>query len=435
MISDLDVNPAIMLALENAENDKGALFEGEVLYFLRQLRGTDPAKWQRVRQIAKEKKVQISQLDLLTRGQQKGSSGQAFFGEVSPWADEVVGAELLLEICATVQKYVVCGPVTAKAAALWIAQTWFIDEVSVAPIANITAPLPNCGKSTLLEVFEKLCFQPLKCDAISPAALFRAMDKWQPTLLIDEVDAFLRDNEEARGILNSGHKRNGSVIRVVGDDHEPTRFSTWGAKALCGIGSIASTLRSRSITFELRRKLPHESVENIRHADPALFERLRRQLSRLRQDLSQEVALYQPGPLEGLNNRAQDNWEPLMQVADVVGGEWPSIVREAALELTLADDDYDERDLSLLLLKDIKDVFDSLESERILTSHLLERLFAMSHSPWQSLNKGKPIAPRGVARILSGYRIRPKDMRVGDLRGKGYEKGDFSDAFKRYLNN
>jgi putative DNA primase/helicase len=37
--------------------------------------------------------------------------------------------------------------------------------------------------------------------------MFRAIAAWTPTLLIDEADSFARDNEELRGVLNSGHTR------------------------------------------------------------------------------------------------------------------------------------------------------------------------------------------------------------------------------------
>ena len=59
---------------------------------------------------------------------------------------------------------------------------------------------------------------------------------YQPTLLIDEADSFLkrddgRDNEELRGILNAGHSRNGVVIRTVGEDFEPRAFKVFGPVA------------------------------------------------------------------------------------------------------------------------------------------------------------------------------------------------------------
>jgi putative DNA primase/helicase len=105
----------------------------------------------------------------------------------------------------------------------------------------------------------------------SPAAVFRAIEAWAPTLLIDEADSFVRNNEELRGILNSGHTRDSAfVIRTVGDDHEPRRFSTWAAKVVCLIGKLPDTLADRSIEIPLKRKLPSESVEKLRHADPEL---------------------------------------------------------------------------------------------------------------------------------------------------------------------
>jgi hypothetical protein len=63
-----------------------------------------------------------------------------------------------------------------------------------------------------------------------------------PTLLIDEADTFLSENEELRGILNSGHRRGGSVIRTVGEDFEPRAFSTYSACAIALIGKLPATL-------------------------------------------------------------------------------------------------------------------------------------------------------------------------------------------------
>jgi len=108
-----------------------------------------------------------------------------------------------------------------------------------------------------------------------------------PTLLIDEADSFLKDNEELRGAINSDHTRQSAyVIRCVGDDHEPCQFSTWGAKAISGIGQLADTLMDRSVVLTLRRKLPTESVQRLRHADQSLFCVLASKLARFSSDAS-----------------------------------------------------------------------------------------------------------------------------------------------------
>jgi hypothetical protein len=49
-----------------------------------------------------------------------------------------------------------------------------------------------------------------------------------------------------------------------------------------------------------------------------------------------------------LFNRVADVWRPLYQVADVLGGEWPKRVRDAAATLVPRDDDAEEELVQLL---------------------------------------------------------------------------------------
>jgi len=269
-------------------------------------------------------------------------------------------------------------------------------------------------------------------DNISPAALFRSIEKWRPTLLIDEVDAFLKDNEDARGILNSGHKRNGYVLRVVGDDHEPRRFSTWGAKALCGIGSLASTLQSRSIRLELRRKMSGETVENLRHANPADIENLTSKLARFSQDAEAAVREARPAPLPCLNNRAQDNWEPLLAIADAAGGEWPARARRVAQTISEIEE-ADSQDVATELLSDIRDVFVQQDTGTIFSTDLLGALCRDEEAPWATWNRGKPMTPRQLSSRLRDFGIRPDNIRANLTVRKGYKLEKFANVFARYL--
>jgi len=126
---------------------------------------------------------------------------------------------------------------------LWCCTTWFEPAVQVAPILNIDSPEMRCGKSTALAIVGKLARRALLAANISPAAVFRTIEKFTPTLIIDEADAFLGHNEELRGLLNSGHTRDSAfVVRTVPveNDYEPRQFSTWGFKAIAGIGRRAA---------------------------------------------------------------------------------------------------------------------------------------------------------------------------------------------------
>jgi putative DNA primase/helicase len=375
--------------------------------------------------------VRPSTLDTAVKGTQKEDLNDSPFEEVEPWPNTVDGAKLLTTLAATIRRFIVCDPNTATSAALWIAMCWFIDSVQVAPLAVITAPEKQCGKTLLLTLIGKLTPRPLTSSSISPPALFRSIDLWKPTLLIDETDACLKDNEELRGLINSGHTRDSAfTIRCVGEDHTPTKFSTWGAKALSGIGHIADTLMDRSIILELRRKLPHERVDRIRHAELSLFNELCSKLARFADDNSERVRLARPDLPNSLSDRAQDNWEPLLSIATVAGGDWFEIGTAAALKLSGGEN------LSLSigteLLADIHEILERQKIDRISTADLIKELCADDEKPWGTHNKGFQIKPRQIAAMLKGYGIHSNTLRINSVIAKGYEREQFTEAFNRY---
>ena len=171
-----------------------------------------------------------------------------------PWPEPVEGADLLSALTKAVRDHLILPAGAAEAVALWIVHAHAHDTASISPILAVTSPTPECGKTTLLTLLSAVVPRPLPASNITTAAIFRAVEKWHPTLLVDEADTFLRDNDDMRGVLNSGHNRHAAwVIRTTGDDHEPCRFRTWAPKAIALIGRLPATLESRAIHIELRR--------------------------------------------------------------------------------------------------------------------------------------------------------------------------------------
>lgn len=428
----LDAAPpatALPAATESpVESDEAAIKRLAALPFL---------EYERIRKDeAKRLGLRPAILDSAVKGERATDSDDAgkgpLFPEVEPWPEAVDGAALLDELRAAIQRFIVCNNETAVAAALWIAFTWFADVVQVAPLGMITAPERRCGKTQLLSLIGSVARRPLVASNISPAATFRVIEAHSPTLLIDEADAFLRDNEEMRGVLNSGHTRQSAyVIRTVGDDHEPKQFSTWGPKAICGIGHLHETLMDRSVVMELRRKLPTESVERLRHAEPGLFPRLARRLARLAEDHADAIRWARPELPDALNDRAQDNWEPLLAIADLAGGLWPRLARDAALRIS--GKEHEAKSLSAELLEDVREVFEAKKATRMRSVEVLEGLTEDEEKPWATYNRGRPISPSQLARRLGEYGIKRKKLRFGSATPWGYDLTDMRDAFDRYL--
>ena len=400
---------------------------------IQRLSKLSPLQYDQVRkQEAKTLGVRPVTLDAAVRDARKGPATEELpFTEIEPWPEAVEPAQLLTEIAATVRRFIVCDRDTAHAVALWAAMTWFIEVVQVAPLAVITAPEKRCGKSQLLFLLGRLSARAITTSSISPAALYRTIDAWCPTLLIDEADAFMRDNEELRGILNSGHTRESAyVIRTVGDSFTPTKFNTWGAKALAGIGHVADTLMDRAVIFELRRKLPHEKVERIRYAEPDLFDDLRSKLARFAEDYSDQVRQARPPLPHSLNDRAQDNWEPLLAIAMSAGNEWLQLGTTAALKLSGSDSDT--QTVGTELLTDIREILGN-DLDRITTAELIRLLCTDGEKPWATFNRGNAITPRQVAKRLKEYGILSHTIRIGIETAKGYTIDQFREVFSRYL--
>ena len=403
------------------------------------LAALDPISYDRAREAAAEAlKVRISTLDKLVTARREENAAKKtaeLCRDIEPWPEPVNVAEALDDIRRTISRFIVCEPATATAATLWIAFTWAIEHVQVAPLAIISAPEKRCGKTQLLDLIGRLARRNLRASNISPAALFRVIEAQSPTLLIDEADAFLRENEELRGIINSGHTRQSAfVIRTVGEEFEVKQFSTWAAKAIAGIGKLADTIMDRAIVLTLRRKLPDETIERLRYARPGLFEALAAKLARFGDDYGAAIGRARPEIPEALNDRAQDNWEPLIAIADLAGAHWPKDARRAAL--AISGDGKDGHSTGEELLSDIRDIFDADNTGRISMAELVKRLTEDEMAPWATYNRGKPITPRQLGKRLGEFGIKAKAIHVSHYeKPKGFLRSQFADAWSRYLDS
>jgi len=351
------------------------------------------------------------------------------------WPSPVDGAALLTELAERVRRHVVMSGAAADAAALWIVHSHAHDSASISPILAITSPAPECGKTTTVGLLGALVPRPLPASNITYAALFRAVEKWSPTLLIDEADTFLKGSDDLRGILNSGHNRaTAYVVRTVGDDHEPRTFATWAPKAIALIGNLPDTLASRSIHIELRRLAPGERIEPLRLDRPSAdFDRLRQQAWRWAQDHLHQLHESEPDLPCGLRGRRADNWRHLLAIADAAGGEWPARGRLAAETLVGSRAGGEDDAITTALLADLRDLFGERGQDRLTSSEIIRRLRTMEDRPWAEWRQDKPITTRQLAALLKPFKIEPRSVRLGNQTAKGYLLADMQDAFDRYL--
>jgi putative DNA primase/helicase len=206
------------------------------------------------------------------RGDEGGGSNQGKameFDDPPPAGEPVDGCDLVAAIRALLKRHIGLPPGAGWTIATWCLHTFVFDTGEHTPRLAIVSPERGCGKTTLLDLLGRLVYRPLSAASLTAAATFRVIDRDWPSLLIDEADAFLKDNEELRGILNAGHRYDGAMIRCIGEDMEPRRFDVFGPVAIALIGALPGTLADRSISIRMQRAGPDEAIEPIRQATQA----------------------------------------------------------------------------------------------------------------------------------------------------------------------
>jgi hypothetical protein len=344
-------------------------------------------------------------------------------------------AQLLDDIRAFIRRYVVVTDHEFVALSLWVIHTYCFLTGENTPYINVTSPTPGAGKSQLLRVLKLLVKNPKLADSFTTAALTRTVDENQPTLLVDEMDAFFRGNrdraETMRGILNGGFSREGTVGLCDGPQHKLRELKTFCPKAFAGIGRdhLPETVRTRSIPIAMKRKRRFEKVEKLRQR------KVREEADALNKRIEAWVVhnmAYledaEPEPALGLTDRGDDVAEPLFAIADRAGEKWAKKARQAMTAL-LGETSRSDDDVGVELLRDIFELVPR-DVPFISTEGLLSKLCDLEERPWATWGHGNPMTGRALARRLKEFGIGPDHKE--DKSCRGYYRDRFLDAWSRY---
>lgn len=473
------------LFVERAMEDPGLPFEPEAIAALNSL---PRASFERLRvRLKADGQVRLATLEAAMKAATGGTATNGglpgrpiTFDEVRPWSEPVDAPTLLTEIAETIGLYVIMDPHQRDAAALGAVFAHTHDLRDTAPIFFISSPTKRCGKTRLERVVKRLVPKPLMASSASPAFLARAIEKHRPTILIDEYDATAAGDqamsETLRGQLNSSFDRDGAKIGkcvpLPGGGYDEREFSTWAATWIAGIKKIPETVEDRSVVLRLKRKLPGEKVARFRAKDGGEFDILKRKIARFVIDNEQRIRDIEPDMPEALSaagDRAPDAWEPLVAIADVAGGAWPERARNAALALAGVDAAPLDGDIDIALLSDISQILDACDAFEPTAEQLknnkhvaVEALEAVRHGEdhtarrlrrivglggeqltnalatlverkWPAWDKGKPMSPHQLARLLGAYGVRSQSLRDGEMVFRGYPRDRLEDAIERYI--
>lgn len=201
-------------------------------------------------------------------------------------ADTIGDYENEIELIAEIETYILrhydLSEREGKLTAYYVLLTYLTDLFYEVPYLHPTGK-SGSGKTRFGETVISICYRPLIFYTVTEASLFRLIDRYQPTIFIDEFN--LQDSSDSTGImqvLNGGWSRNGNIPRC-NEKGEVELFSPFGCKIIASLKKMQSdALESRCIDIETkettRTDIQYTNIGQI--ADDALP--LRQKLMRYR---------------------------------------------------------------------------------------------------------------------------------------------------------
>jgi hypothetical protein len=145
--------------------------------------------------------------------------------------------------------------------------TWIFDRLDTVPYLRALGDFGS-GKTRLITVVGSLCFRALMCGgATTPSPIFRIVDRFKGTLIIDEADFSQRSDtwSELLKIFNTGYTRGWPVLRSEkspDDGFDVRAYDCFSPKILAGRERLDEALESRCFSYttslglgEIRAKL------------------------------------------------------------------------------------------------------------------------------------------------------------------------------------
>lgn len=163
---------------------------------------------------------------------------------------------LIREIRDFIHRYVDVSPLFEKIASYYVLFSWIYDSFSELPYLRLRGE-PGSGKTRFLLTVGSLCYKPIFASGASTVSpLFRILDAFRGTLIVDEGDFRLSDERaEIVKILNNGNGKGFPVLRseVTGaKEYNPRAYAVFGPKIIATRGHFEDpALESRCLTEEM----------------------------------------------------------------------------------------------------------------------------------------------------------------------------------------
>ena len=204
-------------------------------------------------------------------------------------------------------------------------------------------------------------------------------------------------------------------------------------KILAGIGRLPDTIIDRSIPILIHRKLKTQPCQKYRRQDRAAAKPIHDALEAWSKDsdLLKTLRGNQPQMPEWMTDRQEDIWEPLLAIANDVGGNVPDLARDAARVLCDNDDELGYGATQLAAIRKIVG-----DRHRITSADLINGLWEADALPSRLMEDEEPNHKKighWLSKFIQLYGGKPaRKLRFGEQTSKGYQGMELKQIFDRY---
>lgn len=186
--------------------------------------------------------------------------------------------ELIDEIRAFIRKWIDIDPQYEYILSFYALLTWCYDEFREIPYLHIIGHLGS-GKSRAGTIMKLLCYKALSTLAVSStSSLFRIIDMYRGTLILDESD-LKKDTEktaEITQILNGGYNRETSLIFRAAErkkEFKPESFNVFCPKIIISREMFGDeAFESRSLPIRMMATTSNRYFDRLQITDEAYEE-------------------------------------------------------------------------------------------------------------------------------------------------------------------
>lgn len=292
----------------------------------------------------------------------------------------------------------------------WVMLTYIFPAFSAVPYLLLSGPAGS-GKSRVLELLERLAFRPFSASNLTNAVLFRSLNSFGGTLLLDEAEQLrdARSPEVAQLVasLLAGYRAGKFVCRM-----EPTadggfltsHFAVYGPKAIACINEVPPALAQRCIQIAMFRSPPDSNKPRQRLGDyDSLWQTLRDAAHAITLDFGRDwprlAGLKEVCP--PMSGRGYELWQPLLAIASWFEDHGVqgllSLMQSHALAMIESAKDHSTPPADELLLRTLANLV--MRGDRPTAKEILQAASLEDSNTFQRWS------PKGVAGHLQRYGI------------------------------